>query len=203
MSLSLALGILVGDLGGYELLTRAHAQGTTCGGTRAISSPVTIIAGIADGGIVVRDVLVNGELVAQGVIADSVRIVGGGIVRANGVFVGGDGGTATGARGGVFVGGDEGSPSACANGVFVGGDGGTGARTTGVFVGGDDGSNEVRLGGATVSSSGAAIGGTLTGDNITVTDGVITGQNLLLSGTIIDGGSAGGTFTSVQITPVN
>ena len=55
----------------------------------------------------------------------------------------------------------------------------------------------------TGETTGTAVGGTLTGDNITITDGLITGQNLLLSGTTINQGSISGTITSVTITPAN
>jgi hypothetical protein len=186
MSLSLALGILVGDVGGFKFVASAHAQANdTCGGAGVgtiAGSPVLIANGIASGGIAVRDVLVNGELVAAGTIAGSVTIVGGDVAEANGVFVGG-------------IGVDDPSQA----GVYVGG----APCTSGVYVGGDTGGTEVSLGGAALSSSGTAVGGTLTGDNITVTNGVITGQNLLLSGTVIGGGFTSGTFTSVQVTPVN
>ena len=204
MSLSLALGILVGDVGSFKLLTSAHAQQSSCGGS------VNIEDGTALSGITVRNVAVNGTVLEQAVIASGVQLVDAtlsgatGAFYTNGVYVGGDEGEGTtgvyvgGDEGagttGVYVGGDEGSP--CVNGVYVGGD--EGAGTTGVYVGGvaTEGTTGVYVGGV-------AVGGALTGDNIEVVNGVITGQNLLLSGAALDGGSIGGTSSSVTITPAN
>lgn len=177
MSLSLALGILVGDVGSFKLLTSAHAQQSSCGGS------VNIEDGTALSGITVRNVAVNGTVLEQAVIASGVQLVDATLSGATGAFY----------TNGVYVGGDEGEGT---TGVYVGGD--EGAGTTGVYVGGvaTEGTTGVYVGGV-------AVGGALTGDNIEVVNGVITGQNLLLSGAALDGGSIGGTSSSVTITPAN
>jgi hypothetical protein len=171
MSLSLALGILVSDLSGYRLLTTAHARG---------GSTVLINDGVATGGVAVRDVVVNGELVAQGVIADSVQIVNSTVEGTNGVIIGG--GTVS----GVIIGGGT------VSGVIIGG---------GTVVGGEG--DEVGVNGAVVNATGTLVGGTLTGDNIVINNGIITGQNLLLGGATIEGGSINGTMESASISPAN
>ena len=173
MSLSLALGILVGDVGSFKLLTSAHAQQSPCG------ESLNIEDGTVLSGITVRNVTVNGTVVEQAVVAGSVQLVDAtlpgatGAIYANGVYVGGGGE-------------EEG-----ATGVYVGG-GGEEEGATGVYVGG-----------VAIVTPGAADGGTLTGDNIQVSNGVITGQNLLLSGAVIDGGPIGAAFTTVSVTPAD
>jgi hypothetical protein len=215
MSLSLALGILVSDLSGYKLLASAHAQEGSCDGqgSTLIGSTVFVNNGVANGGIAVRDIEVNGQLVAEGVIAGSVQLVNSTVEGASGVIVGGG----TGGPSGVIVGGGTGEGSIsvggspCIDGVIVGG--GTG-DPSGVIVGGGTGDGNggpsgVIVGGGNLSVgdaffnvSGTFVGGTLTGDGITVNGGVITGQNLLLNGATI-GGSINGTIGSVNIWPVN
>src|SRR4051812_29616550 len=92
MSLSLALGILVGDVGGFKLLTSAHAQEGSCGGS------VNIVDGTVLSGVTVRNVTVNGTVLEQVVVAGSVQLVNAtlagttGAMYVNGVYVGGDGG---------------------------------------------------------------------------------------------------------------
>lgn len=207
MSLSLALGILVSDLSGFSHLTRAQAQESgSCGSVS--SSTVVINSGVTDG-VLVRDIVVNGEMIAQGVIAGSVTIINSSVESANGVLVGGGDSSETNSSGVLVGGGDNtssgsGSGSPCVNGVLVGGGDGA-ATTSGVLVGGGDKaeSGQVSVDGADVNTSSTFVGGILTGDNIVVTDGVITGQNLLLSGATIDGGSINGTVTAVRITPAN
>src|SRR5215204_398493 len=117
MALSLILGILVSDLRGYRLLTRAHAQTSPCasqgGGVTLVSETVDIGQGISLNGLAVRNVLVNGQLVPEGVIAGGVRLLGGEVNGANGVIVGNDSPVIN----GVIVGND--APTA-ANGVIVG-----------------------------------------------------------------------------------
>jgi hypothetical protein len=215
VSFSLALGILVGDLGGAKLLTSVHAQENPCGWTgnnaTLTGDSVNIEDGLILSGITVRDVVVDGVLLEQAVIAGSVRLTNAtvtgttGTIFSNGVIVGGDGGSNAEQTDGPAEGG-EGPNSPCYNGVIVGGDDGNGDNTvgqSGVIVGGSPASGEDSLGGATPDSSATAVGGTLTGDNIAINDGVITGENLLLSGATIDGGSLNGITTSVSVSPAD
>ncbi|HEX8292515.1 MAG TPA: hypothetical protein VF570_12210, partial [Pyrinomonadaceae bacterium] len=158
MATSLALGILVSDLRGYRFLTSAHAQARPCQGRG-----LHIGQGIGLSGITVRNIIVNGQLVEEGVIAGSVLVVDSTGYNVKGVIVGNDLPSAN----GVIVGNDR--PSA--NGVIVGNDG---PSANGVIVGNDRPSaNGVIVGNDVIAS-----GGTLTGDGVTVTGGVITGQNL-------------------------
>jgi hypothetical protein len=217
MSLSLALGILVSDLSGYRLLTRVHAQEGTCGGS------VIIQDGLILSGITVRNIVVNGSVLEQAVIAGSVQLIDATVegppigIEADGVIIGsGDSPVSN----GVIIGSGD---RPCSNGVIIGsGDRpvpngviiGSGDRPVpnGVIIGSGDrpapngviiGSGNATIYGMTGETTGTAVGGTLTGDNITITDGLITGQNLLLSGTTINQGSISGTITSVTITPAN
>ena len=201
MSLSLALGILVGDMGGLKLLTTAHAEDSTCSGM-VYGQQVTLEEGVAVSGIAVRDIYVNGQLVPEAVIAGRVQLVDSSVVNALGVIVGGNE-----VPNGVIVGGREENVTPCGvivggnevpNGVIVGGN----EVPNGVIVGGRE-VEAVSLSGATVNASGTAVGGELTGDGITINDGVITGQNLLLSGTTIDGGSISGTTEGISVPPSN
>ncbi|MBV8856937.1 MAG: hypothetical protein JOZ02_08415 [Acidobacteria bacterium] len=197
MSLSLAVGILVSDLSGYRLLTSAHAQATTCDGPGGDGTVVTDSVNIVDGlilsGITTRNVTVNGTVLGQAVIAGSVHLADATVVNSTSLIQ----------TSGVIVGSDI----LCTDGVIVGSDGvivgsdTPGPSRNGVIVGSD--SPTPNLSGVTGDTSGTAVGGTLTGDDITITDGVITGHNLLLSGTTIDQGSVSGTITSVTITPAN
>ena len=200
MSLSLALGILVGDLGGYRLLTSAHAQSGICvepgeDGTVATDS-VNIVDGLILSGITARNVTVNGTVIEQAVIAGGVHLANATVVGSNSVVQ----------VDGVIVGSDT---TPCGDGVIVGSDGvivgsdtpSPGPSLSGVIVGSD--SPVANLSGVTGTASGTAVGGTLTGDNISVAGGVITGQNLLLSGTAIGRGSVRGSFKSVTIRPAN
>ena len=179
VSLSLALGILVSDLSGYKFLTSAQAQTDPCSGrgVTVVSDDIHIGEGLSLSGIAVRNVLVNGQLVEEGVIAGSVLIVDSAVNDAEGVIVGNDAPLLN----GVIVGNDIPSP----NGVIVG--------------------NDVNVSGTIISTGSTANGGTLTGDGVTVTGGVITGQNLLLSGSTIEGGSfsLSGEITRIEITPAN
>ena len=204
MSLSLALGILVSDLSGYRLLTRVHAQEGTCGGS------VIIQDGLILSGITVRNIVVNGSVLEQAVIAGSVQLIDATVegppigIEADGVIIGsGDSPVSN----GVIIGSGD---RPCSNGVIIG----SGDRPVpnGVIIGSGDrpapngviiGSGNATIYGMTGETTGTAVGGTLTGDNITITDGLITGQNLLLSGTTINQGSISGTITSVTITPAN
>ncbi|MBV9924301.1 MAG: hypothetical protein JOZ96_04605 [Acidobacteria bacterium] len=101
MSLSLALGILVGDMGGLKLLTTAHAEDSTCSGM-VYGQQVTLEEGVAVSGIAVRDIYVNGQLVPEAVIAGRVQLVDSSVVNALGVIVGGNE-----VPNGVIVGGRE------------------------------------------------------------------------------------------------
>jgi hypothetical protein len=204
MSLSLALGILVGEMNGYGLLTTAHAQeGGGCGGT-VTGSTVTIGSGVVDGGIVVRNIIVNGETIEQAVIPSSVQIIQGEAMEANGALVGG-GAPAPANLSGALVGGGAPAPGGqnvaapCLDvvvdlsGALVGG----GAPVAG------GAENEITVHGAVVRATGTFVGGMLTGEDIVINNGVITGQNLLLSGATIEGGSIEGTIASVQISPAD
>jgi hypothetical protein len=206
MSLSLALGILVCNLSDYGFLTRVHASAGSC--ATVVGGALTIDNARAPNGVVVANIIVNGQLIEAGVIAGSVQLVNSDVTNANGIIVG-NGGDPT-ETDGIIVG--NGAP--CIDGIIVG-NGGDPTQTDGIIVGnGGDPTvpngiivgNGIGVSGYIVSASGTAIGGTLTGDNITVTDGgVITGHNLLLSGSTIDGGfiNVSGTITGVSITPVN
>ena len=214
VSLSLALGILVSDLSGYKLLTSAHAQENPCGGGgTTIESPMLIGDGLILSGITVRNGTVNGSVVEHAVIAGSVHLSGATVLGTTDV-VGGNSPCLE----GVIIGSGD-SPQPQLNGVIIGSGDVVGGdpQLNGVIIGSGDvaggdpqlngviiGSGDLTLSGVTGSATGTAVGGTLTGDDITVGDGgVITGQNLLLSGTTIDGGSINGTATSVSISPTN
>ena len=214
LSLSLGLGILVGAPSSLKLLTRVHAQESTCGSV-VTGSTVTINSGVINGGIYVRDITVNGELVAQAVIMGSLQIAQGDVVNADGALVGGGSPSPSGALvgGGAPVSnGDSTGAAPCVDSIVVSPFGalvgGGSPSPSGALVGGGapvsgDGSAQVSVGGATINATGSFVGGELTGDDIVINDGVITGQNLLLSGTTIEGGSIQGTVTSVSISPAN
>ena len=209
VSLSLALGILVSDLGGYGILTRAYARADTCGSqsnyTTVVSNFVKISDGLILGGIAVRGVVFDGRVLEQALIAGSVHISDGTVVGANGVLVSdgspspegvlvSDGGP-TSETNGVLV--SDGGP--CLYGVLVS-DGAPTAGANGVLV-----SDGITVNGVLVSDGVTATGGILTGDNVTFTGGVITGQNLRLAGATLAGQTVdiSGTITSVQISPAN
>src|SRR5215216_4644168 len=168
MSLSLALGILVSDLGGYRILTRAHAQEDTCGSqssyTTVVGNFVKVSEGLVLGGITVRGVVVDGSVLEQGVIAGSVLINDGTVVDTNGVLVS-DGSPSP---EGVLV--SDGAPTSeadggpCLNGVLVS-DGAPTSEASGVLV-----SDGMTVNGVLVSDGVTTTGGTLTGDNVQVTD---------------------------------
>ena len=233
VSSSLVLGILVSDLCGYRLLTVAHAGDTCATQDKKVSSKrVKVTSGLALGGVNVRGIIVNGQLIDHGVIASRVLLSDMTAPNARGVLVGDDAATpstATSGEGslckdGVLVG--DGSPSpASLTGVLVGddsqtslngvlvGDGSPGVlvgdgspvTTTGVLVGDELLSEDITVGDAVISVKGIASGGVLVGDGITIVDGVITGQNLVLFGTTIKGGAVNilGSVTEVQVSPVN
>lgn len=196
VSLSLALGILVGDVGGNRFLTTAHAQeGGNCTSeddATILSDLITVEDGRILNGMTVHNVNVNGIIVEQAIIVGSVQLInttveGSNVIQASGVLIG-SGGPCT---NGVLIG-----SGGSTNGVLIGSGGST---TNGVLIG----SGTPVVSGVTGEATGTAVGGSLTGDNIVVTDGVITGQNLLLSGATINQGSISGTITSVTITPTN
>ena len=208
VSLALALGILVSDLSGYRLLTTAHAQQGPCGG-----GAVSIVDGLMLNGLTVGDVIVNGNVVENAVIAGSVRISNAQVVGSTGAVSANSGGVIVGvdnpvAVNGVIVGVD--APCSTTSGVIVGVD--NPVAVNGVIVGVDNpvavngvivGVDGANLIGVTGGTSGTAIGGVLTGDGITVNGGVITGQNLMLSGAVLSGGSIDGMFGSVSLTSGN
>lgn len=203
MSLSLALGILVGNLSGYSPLTSVHAQEGGCDGT-VTGSTVKISDGVVNGGITVRDVIINGEYVAEAMIVGNIRLVAGEASQASGALVGGGAPTSPSLTGALVGGGAPTSGNAtagtpCSGDVVVG--------LSGALVGGgapvSNADGNITVGGAVVSATGTFVGGMLTGDNISIVDGVITGQNLMLSGATIDGGTLSGTVTSVSVTPAN
>ena len=213
LSLSLCLGILVSELNGLRVLTTVHAQGAPCGGV-VTGSTVRINDGVIGGGVYIRDVTVNGELVAQAIIAGNLHIVQGDVTDANGALVGGGAPSPSGALvgggapspSGALVGGGapvqdgDTAPSPCVDGILL--------DPSGALVGGGapvqgGDAKAVTVRGASISVTGSFVGGTLTGDNVVIRNGVITGQNLLLSGSAIDGGSIEGTVTTVQISPAN
>lgn len=206
LSLSLALGILVCNMSDYGYLTTAHACGNGNGPATVVGETLTIDDALAPEGLVVHNIVVNGQFVENGIIAGSVRFVGGEVVNANGVIVGNEVPGGASSHDNDVQGGNE---TPCLNGVLVGNEtpganpGGNGAPTSnGVLVG-----NEIKItSGVIVSASGMAEGGTLTGDELTVTaGGIITGRNLILSGTTLNGGyiNISGTITGIKITPAN
>ncbi len=201
MSLSLALGILVSDLRGYRLLTSAHAQERSpCvaqeQGEPVTSDTVNIQDGVILNGLTVQNVNVNGSIIDQAVIADTVALSDATVVGpgSNGVLVGSGGNGPC--RYGVLVG--SGGPAPY--GVLVG-SGGPGLH--GVLVGSGSPGSTPTLSGVTGTASGTAVGGILTGDNITITNGVLSGQNLLLSGATFNDSSTTGSITLVTLTPAN
>ena len=204
VSLSLALGILVGNLSDHLFLTTAHAEEAICSDAGAagtvVSDSVNIEDGFIMGGLSLRNVVVNGSVVEQAVIAGNVQLTNATFVGSNGVIIG----SGSPCSNGVIIG--SGSPSP--DGVIIG----SGSPApTGVIIGSGSpsptgviiGSGSTIISGVSGTISGTAVGGTLTGDDITIVDGVINGQNLLLNGAVIDGGSISGTITSYSITPSN
>jgi hypothetical protein len=203
VSLSLALGILVCNMSDYGFLTTAHACGADGSGVTVIGQTWTLDQALAPNGVIVQNILVNGQIVEAGVIAGPVQLVSGSVVNANGVLVGNEepGAATSGTDAyGVLVG----NEAPCLEGVLVGNEE-PGAATSGTDAYGVLVGNEINVNGLIVSASGTASGGILTGDNISITGGLITGQNLLLSGATINGGfiSMSGTITGVTTAPSN
>jgi hypothetical protein len=193
VSLSLVVGILVCDIAGSRLLTAAHAQ-SGCSGQ---GSSVNINEGVLTGGVVVRNVVVGGQLVALAYVPGSVQVVRGTIVSdgsTDGIIVS-DGVSAQ----GIIV--SDGST--CTNGIIVS-DGSPSGGTQGIIV--SDGLS-VAGDGIIVSDGGgtAATGGTLSGDGIIVSDGIVTGANLRLTDATIVGGSMrfNGVLKKVRVAPAN
>jgi hypothetical protein len=212
VSFSLALGILVSNLSGYELLTTAHAQTGSCSGTGSgnivVSDSVKINEGVALSGIAVRGLVVNGNVVPDGVIAGSVRIVDSTAVNLSGVIVGsgnlnlsgvivGSGNLSTqgvivgsgnlNAQGGSVVG----SPCTelVGDGVIVGsGD----LHTQGVIVGSGNLSGVIvgsgNLSGVIVGNGGLSLSGVIVGSG-DIHGGTLTGDNV----TVDDDGVITGT----------
>lgn len=194
VSLSLVLGIIVSDLCGYQFLNAARA------GSKGQEKSVKINEGVALNSLTVHGLLIDGQVVARGVIAGDVRIVDstvsaagvvvGDTVSTSGVVVGDTVSTAgvvvgdTVSVAGVVVG-----DTVSVTGVVVGDT----VSTSGVVVGDQD--QDPSLSGGASGLSGVVIvggrssGGMLTGDDITVSNGVITGQNLVLTGANIKGGA--------------
>ncbi|HEX7317876.1 MAG TPA: hypothetical protein VF297_28490 [Pyrinomonadaceae bacterium] len=218
VSLSLALGILVGDVGGYKLLTSAHAQaGGNCGGTVGgepiVSDTVFVEDALILNSITVHNVTVNGTFVEQAVVVGGVQLVNTTVAGSSSIYSDSD---AVASGNGVLIG--SGSP--CTTGVLIGSGSpvptgvliGSGSPTQGgVLIGSDAptqggvliGSGSPVVSGVTGEATGTTDGGTLTGEDISITDGFITGRNLLLSGATIDQGSISGIITSIRITPAN
>ena len=218
VSLSLVVGILVCDIAGSRLLTAAHAQS----GCASQGGSVNITGGVLTGGVYVRNVVANGQLIALAYIPGSVRIARGTITDANGIIV------SDGRPDGIIV--SDGGPSSDPNGIIVS-DGSGGIMADGIIVsdGGpctadgiivSDGTPTGESNGIIVSDGGritvdgiivsdgggtTATGGTLSGDQVSVENGVVTGGNLSLTGATLNGGSMSfsGVITKVRVAPTN
>jgi hypothetical protein len=81
VSFSLVLGILVSGLSNHGLLPAAHAQSDS-GSSHGSSGRID--EGVVLNGIAVRGLFVNGDVVEQGVIAGTIRVVHSKIVNGNG-----------------------------------------------------------------------------------------------------------------------